>query len=87
MSLAIGSSLPSLLEQQSLVSSSSKSSAGSSVSNMDDTYTPSSGSNSSLNATESAIHQMDNGVQVNLNTALSSQSGTSVSNVLNMFGI
>ena len=64
MSLSISSSLPSLLEQQSLVAISTKSSPASPVSNMEDTYTPSSESNSHWNAAESAVHQMDNAAQV-----------------------
>jgi hypothetical protein len=87
MSLSISSSLPSLFVQQSLTSSGNQSSSESSVSNMDDTYTPSSDSNSYWNATESAIHQVDKEVQVNVSTALSAQSDTAVSNVLDMFGI
>ena len=87
MSLSISSSLPSLLEQQSLVASSTKSSPASPVSNMDDTYTPSSESNSHWNAAESAIHQMDNTAQVNVSSALSAQSGAAVSNALDTFGI
>jgi hypothetical protein len=87
MSLSISSSLPSLLEQQGLTSVSSRSSSGSSVSNMNDTYTPSSDTSSFLNATESAIHQAKNEIQVNVSTALSAQSDAAVSNVLNVFGI
>ncbi len=87
MSLSISSSLPSLLEQQSLISSSNRSSSASSVPSMEDTYTPRSAANSLLSATESAIHQAKNEVQVNVSTALSAQSDTTISTVLNMFGI
>lgn len=87
MSLSISSSLPSLLEQQSLIASGNRNSTGSSVSNMDDTYTPSSASNSSWSATESAIHQAKNEIQVNVGTALAAQKDTSISNVLDIFGI
>jgi hypothetical protein len=87
MSLSIGSSLPSLLEQQSLISSTNRSSSQPSAASMDDTYTPSSASDSSFNATESAMHQMNNELQVNVSTALSGQSGAALSNVYNMFGI
>jgi hypothetical protein len=87
MSLSISSNLSSLFVQQSLISSSNQSSSNSSSPNMDDTYTPSSDSNSYWNATESAIHQLDNEIQVNVSTALSAQSDASVSNVLAMFGI
>lgn len=87
MSLSISSSLPSLLEQQSLVSSSNRSSSASSAPNMEDTYTPSSDTSSYLNATESGIHQLKNEVQVSVSTALSAQSDSSISKVLDMFGI
>jgi hypothetical protein len=85
MSLSIGSNLPSLYTQQPLSSSSSsQASSGSSPSNMDDTYTPSS---EAWNATESAIHHMDNVISVQVDTALSAQSDGAISNVMAMFGI
>lgn len=87
MSLSISSSLPSLLEQAGLFSNSNTSSPQSSLSNMDDTYTPSSAANSDWNATESAIHQAKNEISVNVSAALSAQSDTTILNVLDIFGI
>jgi hypothetical protein len=84
MSLSISSSLPSLLEQQSLVASSSRSSSSASAANLDDTYTPSADLSSS---TASAIHQAKNEISVNVDTALSAQKDSAISTVLSIFGI
>jgi hypothetical protein len=84
MSLSIGSSLPSLYTQQILSSNSSQSSTGSSVSNMEDTYTPSLASQSS---TETLTHQMKNALQVQVDTAVASQKDATISSVMAMFGI
>jgi hypothetical protein len=73
--------------QQGLTSSTNQSSPASSVSNRNDTYTPSSESQSYMNSTESAIHQAQNALQVSVSNALSAQSDASVSAVLNIFGI
>ena len=84
MSLSISSSIPSLLEQQSLVAGSSRSSSSSSAANLEDTYTPSA---DAAAPPASAIYQAKNEISVNVDTALSAQKDSTISTVLSIFGI
>jgi len=84
MSLSIASSLPSLYTQQLLSSRSTQASPGSSLPNMEDTYTQSLASQSS---TDTLTHQMKNALQVQVGTALASQQDATMSAVMAMFGI
>ena len=84
MSLSIGSNLASLYTQQLLTSRSNQASPGSSLPNMEDTYTPSQASQSS---TESITHLMKGELQVQADSAVSAQQDATTSSVMAMFGI
>ena len=84
MSLSIGSNMASLYTQQLLTSRSNQTSPGSSLPNMEDTYTPSLASQSS---TESITHRMKSELQVQVDTAVAAQQDATTSSVMAMFGI